>query len=56
MPTLWFQLALGVGRIGVIAVALRRRRVAHYSDPDIEMDTVSEGWLGGATRSARTRH
>jgi len=41
----WLQLALVVGVIGVIAVAMRRGRVSPGAYADIDVGTVSESWL-----------
>jgi hypothetical protein len=49
----WLQLALVVGLVGLLAVATRRLRVSPNSDPDIDVGTVSEGWLA-EQRGSRT--
>jgi hypothetical protein len=50
---IWLRLALVVGLVGVIAIAMRRRRLAPHADPDIDVGTVSEGWLA-EQRGSRT--
>jgi hypothetical protein len=42
---IWLQLALIVGLLGVLAVAMRRRRVSLDPYPGIDVGTVSERWL-----------
>jgi hypothetical protein len=49
----WLRLALVVGLVGVIVIAMRRRRVAPQSDRDIDVGTVTEGWLA-EQRGSRT--
>jgi hypothetical protein len=52
----WLQLALVVGLLGVLAVSMRRRRSVSpdsYTDIDIDVGTVSEGWLA-EQRGSRT--
>ena len=51
----WLRLALVVGLVGVIviAIAMRHRRVTPQSDRDIDVGTVSEGWLA-EQRGSRT--
>jgi hypothetical protein len=49
----WFQLALVVGLLGVLAVAMRRLRVSPNADSDIDVGTVSESWLA-EQRASRT--
>lgn len=56
---IWLQLALVVGLLGVLAVAMRRRRVSPNPYPSIDVGTVAEATgppctgaeVGGATRS-----
>jgi hypothetical protein len=41
----WLQLALVVGLLGVVAVAMRRLLVSPNAQPDIDVGTLSESWL-----------
>lgn len=51
---LWLQLAVVVGLAGVLAAAVLRRHRVHSDSPhDIDVGTVSEGWLA-EQRGSRT--
>ena len=56
MQPICLQLAFVVALVGVLAVAVRRLRgvaMDPYPDPDIDVGTVSEGWLA-EQRGSRT--
>jgi hypothetical protein len=41
----WLQVAIIVGLVGVIVMAMRRLRVSSNLDSDIDVDPVSDSWL-----------